>query len=121
MSHSDFSLESTTMSLASVASLASQPAGNAGANDRSTEFVAIENGTEQYSGGKLLVIAYISIWVILAGWIFLLWRKQQALGTRLDGLEAAIDRASAARDAKASTKAPRKESPAIPKTEGEHA
>lgn len=116
MSHSDFS--NTTMSLASFES---QGAPSGAANDRSTEFVAVENGTEQYSGGKLLVIAYISIWVLLAGWIFLLWRKQQALGTRLDGLESAIDRASAARDAKASTKAPRKDSPAVPKAEGEHA
>lgn len=118
MSHSDFS--NTTMSLASFTVQGeSQAAPQGAANDRSTEFVAVENGTEQYSGGKLLVIAYISIWVLLAGWIFLLWRKQQALGTRLDGLESAIDRAAAARDAKASTKAPRKESPA--KAEGEHA
>jgi CcmD family protein len=63
-------------------------------DDRATDFRAVE-GTpaEQFSGGRLLVEAYAAIWVILLAWIFLLWRKQASLAQRLDGLEAAIDRA----------------------------
>jgi hypothetical protein len=64
---------------------------------RSSEFVAVDAGTEQYSGAKLLVVSYVFVWALLMAWIFLLWRKQQALGQRLDGLEAALDRAAAAK------------------------
>lgn len=73
-------------------------------DDRATEFKAIEGG-ESYSGNTLLVEAYAAIWLLLFAWIWLLWRKQAALGARLDGLEAAIDRA-AANAPKASKDAP---------------
>lgn len=62
------------------------------ANGRGTDFVAVEGGAEQYSGGNLLVVAYAIIWIAVFAWIFLLWRKQRALTQRLDGLQAAIDR-----------------------------
>lgn len=62
---------------------------------RSTEFVAVQGVGEEYSGYTLLVEAYAAIWVLLMAWIFLLWRKQALLSGRLDGLEAAIDRAAA--------------------------
>ena len=70
-----------------------------GAEDRSAEFAAVKEQPEgeQYSGGTLLVVAYLAIWAILLAWIFVLWRRQASLATRLDGLEAAIDRAAAAR------------------------
>ncbi len=53
------------------------------------------NEVQQYNGGTLLVYAYVLIWVVLMGWIFMLWRKSSAISARLDGLEAAIDRAAA--------------------------
>jgi CcmD family protein len=65
-------------------------------DDRATQFQAVQGG-ETYSGMNLMVGAYAAIWVILLAWIFMLWRKQQSLTARLDGLEAAIDRASAAK------------------------
>ncbi len=49
---------------------------------------------EQYSGETLLVTAYAAIWLVLMAWIFLLWKKQAALGKRLGDLEAALDRAA---------------------------
>lgn len=67
------------------------------ANGRGTDFVAVEGSAEQYNGGNLLVVAYAIIWVSVLAWILLLWRKQRALTQRLDGLEAAIDRAVDAR------------------------
>ncbi len=68
-------------------------------SDRTTDFTAVE-GNEQYSGGTLLVVAYLAIWAILMAWIFLLWRKATALSARVDGLEAAIDRAAGAQPKK---------------------
>jgi hypothetical protein len=66
-------------------------------DDRATEFQAVQGG-ETYSGDKLVVEAYAAIWLILMVWIGMLWRKQQLLTTRLDGLEAAIDRAAASKE-----------------------
>ncbi len=75
-----------------------KPAAASGApSDRSTDFAAVE-GHEEYSGGTLMVVAYAAIWVILMAWIFLLWRRSSAIGARLAGLEAAIDRAAAGKD-----------------------
>lgn len=65
-------------------------------DSRSTEFKADTGGGEQYSGGTLLVEAYAAIWLLLLAWVLLLWRKQATLTSRLDGLEAAMDRAAAA-------------------------
>lgn len=67
-------------------------------DDRATQFQAVQGG-ETYSGDKLVVEAYAAIWLILMVWIGMLWRKQQSLTMRLDGLEAAIDRAAGAKDA----------------------
>lgn len=76
------------------------------ADDRATEFVAVDPGSERYSGPKLVVVAYLSIWVILMAWILMLWRKSQSLSDRLEGLERSIDRAAAkADDKKAKAKA----------------
>jgi hypothetical protein len=68
-------------------------------DDRATQFQAVQGG-ETYSGEKLVVEAYAAIWLILMVWIGMLWRKQQSLTTRLDGLEAAIDRAAGAKETK---------------------
>lgn len=64
------------------------------ADDRATEFTATDGNTgEQFSGYKLMVEAYAAIWLVMMAWIFFLWRKQADLGTRVQGLEDAIDRA----------------------------
>ncbi|CAN5925564.1 hypothetical protein BH11MYX4_BH11MYX4_32410 [soil metagenome] len=70
-------------------------------DDRATEFTAVDPNTEQFNGSTLLVEAYAAIWVILMGWLFLLWRKQAGLAVRLDDLERTIDRAAAAAENKA--------------------
>ncbi len=63
-------------------------------DDRSTTFQPVEGGTEQHSGATLLIEAYAVLWVILMGWLVFQWRRQAALGARLDGLERALDRAA---------------------------
>jgi hypothetical protein len=63
--------------------------------DRSTTFQPVEGGTEQHNGATLLIDAYAVLWVILMAWLFFQWRRQAALGTRIDDLERAIDRAVA--------------------------
>jgi hypothetical protein len=65
-------------------------------DDRATDFRPVEGTAgERYSGSTLLVEAYAAIWLILMVWLVLLWKKQATLTSRLDGLEAAIDRAAA--------------------------
>jgi CcmD family protein len=69
---------------------------------RAADFKPVEGApAEQYSGGALLVEAYAAIWLIIIAWLFFMWRKQSSLSARLDGLEAAIDRAEAAKSKKA--------------------
>lgn len=71
------------------------------ADDRATDFKPVEASSgERYSGSTLLVEAYAAIWLILMLWLVLLWRKQASLTARLDGLEAAIDRAAASQEKK---------------------
>lgn len=65
------------------------------ADDRATEFRAVEGGGEQRSGFTLMVEAYVVLWLILMAWLLLLWRKQKSLNTRLDDLERTIDKAAA--------------------------
>ncbi len=77
---------------AGAAPMAAKPATT---SSSSNEYRAVQGG-EQYSGEKLMIGAYAAIWVVLMAWIYLLWRKQAALGERLDGLERTIDRAAAA-------------------------
>ena len=65
-------------------------------DDRSTEFQAVQgNPSEQYSGATLLVTAYAVLWVVIFGWIALVWRKQRALDARLADLERVLDKAAA--------------------------
>jgi hypothetical protein len=74
------------------------------ADDRSTSFQPVEGGTEQRSGGMLLIEAYTVLWLILMAWLVFQWRRQAAIGARLDGLEHAIDRAAAKADDKSGRK-----------------
>ena len=62
-------------------------------DERSTSFQAVQGEAEHYSGETLLVSAYAIIWVIVFGWVAFVWRKQNALDTRLDDLEREIDKA----------------------------
>ena len=52
-----------------------------------------------------MVEAYAVLWVILMGWIVLLWKKQSGLHARLDELEQAIDRAGDQADSAAARSA----------------
>jgi hypothetical protein len=64
------------------------------ADDRATDFQAVDGATgEQFSGYKLMVEAYAAIWLIMLAWFFFIWRKQADITDRVRGLEAAIDRA----------------------------
>lgn len=72
---------------------------SAAPDDRATTFQAVEGGTEQYSGGTLLVAAYALVWLFIMAYLAMLWRKQAALHVRLDELERAIDRRAESREA----------------------
>ena len=63
------------------------------ADDRATEFKAVDGTGEQFDGYTLMVEAYAAIWLILLVWLAHIWRKQQNLAARVDGLEGAIARA----------------------------
>jgi CcmD family protein len=70
------------------------------ADSRATAFEAVQGGTETKSGTVLMVEAYAIIWVLLAGWVLLTFRKAERMHARLQDLEAALDRAAAAKDSK---------------------
>ena len=76
-------------------SMQAAPASSA-PDDRSTTFQPVEGGSEQRSGGTLMVAAYSVIWTILMVWLVMMWRKQARLNERLAGLEGAIVAASRA-------------------------
>ncbi|MBX3222550.1 MAG: CcmD family protein [Labilithrix sp.] len=63
------------------------------ADDRATEFQAVDGTGEQFSGYTLLVEAYAAIWLILFVWLVFIWRKQADLAARVEGLEGALTRA----------------------------
>jgi hypothetical protein len=71
-------------------------------SDRSTTFQPVEgSATEQYSGATLLVVAYAALWIVLFAWVAIVWRKQNALGARLQGLERVLDQAADEADKRA--------------------
>jgi CcmD family protein len=61
-------------------------------DDRSSGFSAVEGGTETRSGTVLLVEAYAAIWLILFGFIWMTFRRQRKLDTRISDLEAALQK-----------------------------
>lgn len=67
-------------------------------------YVAVQGGAETRSGEALMVEAYIVLWLILMGWLFMLWRKQARIHQKLDALEAVLD-AAARKPASSSGKA----------------
>jgi hypothetical protein len=75
--------------------------GSAAPDDRSTAFHSVDASSDQGLGTTLLVESYAAIWVVLMAFVLLGWRKQAALGVRLDDLEKAIDKSEAAKEKKA--------------------
>lgn len=96
--------------------IATQPTPSSAADDRATDFKAVEGTGEHYSGYTLMVEAYAAIWLILMVWLVFLWRKQAELTSRVEGLEGALVRAE--RRA-ASAGKPAKETRSAKETEAE--
>ncbi|HTA89034.1 MAG TPA: CcmD family protein [Polyangiaceae bacterium] len=59
-------------------------------NARSTEFVAVQGGGDTTSAATLLVTAYIVMWALLLGFVFLSWRRQGRVEARLSELEKSL-------------------------------
>lgn len=57
---------------------------------RSTEFVAVQGGGETTSAASLLIAAYLLMWGLLFAFVFLSWRRQARVETRIAELEKAI-------------------------------
>jgi hypothetical protein len=74
---------------------AAQPAAAPEPGQRSTEFRAVEGGTEMVSGGTLLVEAYAALWLILLAFLLVSWRRQARIDARVDELEKAVARGGA--------------------------
>jgi hypothetical protein len=61
------------------------------AADRSQEFRSVTGGaTETSSAEALLITAYVLMWAILMGFLFLTFRRQAAVDKRLGELERAL-------------------------------
>ncbi len=54
--------------------------------DRSTEFVPVQGGEEGASAGTLLVVAYLVMWTVLVGFVFITWKRLRENEKRLDAL-----------------------------------
>jgi hypothetical protein len=59
-------------------------------NSRSAEFVAVQGGGETTSAASLLIAAYLLMWGLLFAFVFLSWRRQARVETRIAELEKAI-------------------------------
>ncbi len=60
--------------------------------ERSTEFVAVQGGTETTSAPALLIAAYVVMWALVFAFVWFTSRKQRALDARLSELEVALRR-----------------------------
>ena len=61
-----------------------------GADDRAQAFKAVVGVQEMQSGERLLVIAYMVIWVLILGFVAFSFRKQSRLDARIVALESAL-------------------------------
>lgn len=76
------------------------PTGTAqSADDRGMGFKAVEGGQEMQSGERLLVIAYMVIWVLILGFVAFSFRKQARLDARIQALETALAKSRSAEKA----------------------
>lgn len=61
------------------------------AEERSQEFRPVTGGTTETSSAEgLLIAAYLLMWAILMGFVFLTFRRQAAVDKRLSELERAL-------------------------------
>lgn len=60
---------------------------------RSTEFVPVTGGQETTSAEALLLSAYIIMWALVFGFVWLSVRRQRGIAARLDDVERALRRA----------------------------
>lgn len=65
-------------------------------DDRSTGFVSVQGADESTSASSLLVSAYVVMWALLLGFLFMGWRKQQRIEARLADLDRALSREATA-------------------------
>lgn len=59
--------------------------------DRSMGFSPVQGGQETTSAEGLLVAAYLVMWALLFGFLFLGWRRQGQVEKRLNALERSVD------------------------------
>jgi len=60
---------------------------------RASEFVAVSGAeAENTSATAMLVIAYSLFWLLLLGFVWMTWRRQQSLSSRLRILESQIEK-----------------------------
>ena len=70
------------------------PTGTAqSADDRAQSFRAVEGGGEMQSGDRLLVIAYMAIWLCVVIFVIFSSRKQSRIDARIGALEGALAKA----------------------------
>lgn len=62
------------------------------ADDRSQAFRPVQGGQELQSGERLLVIAYMAIWLCVVVLVILSFRRQARLDQRIAALEGALSR-----------------------------
>lgn len=60
--------------------------------ERSTEFVPVQGGSEGTSAEHLLVAAYLLMWAALVAFVLLTWRRQARIESRLGELQATLRR-----------------------------
>jgi hypothetical protein len=58
--------------------------------DRHDAFVPVQGGAETTSAAQMLVIAYALMWLFALLFVYMTWRRQNALDRRLSGLEKAL-------------------------------
>lgn len=59
--------------------------------ERSMGFEPVQGGEETSSAEALLVTAYLVMWALLFGFLFLGWRRQGQVEKRLSELERSVD------------------------------
>jgi CcmD family protein len=57
---------------------------------RSTEFVPVQGGNDTTSAASLLIAAYVVMWALVLGFVYLSWRRQGRVEARIGELEQAL-------------------------------
>jgi hypothetical protein len=69
-----------------------QQAAQPSVQDRSTQFVPVEGGTETTSAGAFLIAAYAMMWLCVLVFVFFTWRKTRAAQAQIEKLESALSK-----------------------------